>query len=270
MKIAFDRVSFSPAAPAPCRCRSCRRAYGGRNAAGTATAATSAGIPKARSRASMSCAIPTSVNAQRPYRWMENDKDQDWLPYLKGQNDHTRAILDKLPTRAGLLKRIQQLTVIRLRPAACSRGRPDFLHAAPRGADNYKLFVRESAIPANPGKPTKAPLRSRPRPHRSHLMSGPAGHVSSTGARIAEREYVVYGLSKNGSEDSTLHILAVADGRDLSERIENTQSASPYWLDDNSGFFYNQLTGAVGTRAISRQPGTLPSPAVGSQSDPCS
>ena len=22
-----------------------------------------------------------------PYRWMENDKDPDWLPFLKGQND---------------------------------------------------------------------------------------------------------------------------------------------------------------------------------------
>src|SRR5580658_3095558 len=37
-----------------------------------------------------------------PYRWMENSKDPDWLPYLKGQNDHTRAIIDALPGRAGL------------------------------------------------------------------------------------------------------------------------------------------------------------------------
>ena len=25
-----------------------------------------------------------------PYRWMENDKDADWLPFLKGQNRHAR------------------------------------------------------------------------------------------------------------------------------------------------------------------------------------
>src|SRR5213076_2042283 len=29
-----------------------------------------------------------------PYRWMENDKDREWLPFLKGQNEHTRAVLD--------------------------------------------------------------------------------------------------------------------------------------------------------------------------------
>ncbi len=60
-------------------------------------------------------------------------------------------------------------------------------------------------------------------------------------------KYVVYGLSKDGSEDSLLHVLTVADGKDLPETIPNTEGANPQWLDDGSGFFYNQLTGAVGT-----------------------
>ena len=37
--------------------------------------------------------------------------------------------------------------------------------------------------------------------------------------------HVVYGLSKDGSEDSVLHVLSVADGRDLPERI--AESAQP-------------------------------------------
>src|SRR5450432_644299 len=45
-----------------------------------------------------------------PYRWMENDKDPEWLPFLKGQNDYTRAVLDALPARLPLLKRIGQLS----------------------------------------------------------------------------------------------------------------------------------------------------------------
>src|ERR1700743_1879337 len=45
-----------------------------------------------------------------PYRWMENAKDPDWLLYLKAQNTHPRAIIDALPDRAGLLKRIEQLS----------------------------------------------------------------------------------------------------------------------------------------------------------------
>ena len=77
--------------------------------------------------------------------------------------------------------------------------------------------------------------------------------------------HVVYGLSKDGSEDSVLHVMSVAEGRDLPERIANTEYASPQWLDDGSGFFYNQLTGAVDTperyldsQARFHRPGTDP------------
>lgn len=39
----------------------------------------------------------------------------------------------------------------------------------------------------------------------------------------------------------------VRSGAILKERIANTQNASPNWLADSSGFFYNQLTGKVNT-----------------------
>src|SRR5258708_30958013 len=72
-------------------------------------------------------------------------------------------------------------------------------------------------------------------------MSVDGGRASPDG------KYVVYGLSKDGSEDSLLNILTVADGKELPETIPNTEGANPHWLDDASGFFYTQLTGAVAT-----------------------
>ncbi|MBC7497818.1 MAG: S9 family peptidase, partial [Sphingomonadaceae bacterium] len=39
------------------------------------------------------------------YCWTENDKDRDWLPYLKGQNAVARAALAAIPGRDALLKR---------------------------------------------------------------------------------------------------------------------------------------------------------------------
>jgi prolyl oligopeptidase len=41
--------------------------------------------------------------------------------------------------------------------------------------------------------------------------------------------------------------MRVTDGYILPESIANTQAANPQWLDDGSGFFYNQLTGAIDT-----------------------
>jgi prolyl oligopeptidase len=170
-----------------------------------------------------------------PYRWMENDKDPDWLPFLKGQNDHARAILDAIPGRDRLLARIQSLSGDAAVTNAVQRaGGKTFFQQRPAGADNYKLFVREGAADRVLVDPTQ--------------LSGATGHTSLDWWRASpDGTHVVYGLSKDGSEDSVLHILKVADGADLPERIANTEGASPSWLDDGSGFFYNQLTGAVDT-----------------------
>jgi prolyl oligopeptidase len=172
-----------------------------------------------------------------PYRWMENDKDPEWLPYLKGQNEHARAVLDALPTRASLLKRVQQLSGDTVATSRVQRaGGLIFFTQRPLGADNFKLFVREGTGGRDRVlvDPTKA--------------SSAAGHVSLDWWHASpDGRHVVYGLSKDGSEDSILHVLTVADGVDLPERIPNTQAANPQWLDDGSGFFYNQLTGAVDT-----------------------
>src|SRR5450432_254840 len=140
-----------------------------------------------------------------PYRWMENSKDPDWLPYLKGQNDHTRAIIDALPDRAALLKRIEQLSG---EAAATSRvqraGGLTFIQQRPLGADNFKLFVREGAN--GPDRVLVDPT----------AMSSAKSHVSLDWWRASpDGKYVAYGLSKDGSEDSLLHVLSVVDGKDL-------------------------------------------------------
>jgi prolyl oligopeptidase len=171
-----------------------------------------------------------------PYRWMENAKDAEWLPFLKGQNAHTRAVLDALPTRPALLKRIEQLSGEASATSRVQRaGGLTFFSQRPVGADNFKLFVRKGSgrrrILVDPT-----------------ALSSTASHVSLDWWRASpDGRYVTYGLSKDGSEDSLLHILKVADGQDLPEKIAGTEGANPQWLDDGSGFFYNQLTGAVAT-----------------------
>lgn len=171
-----------------------------------------------------------------PYRWMENDKDPEWLPFLKGQNDYTRSVIDALPNRDKLLKRIQQLSgdIVATSKVQRAGGRL-FFQQRPLGADNFKLFVRENGHDRKLIDPTAIKLPG-------------AGHVSlDWWFASPDGTHIVYGLSKDGSEDSILHVMNVADGRDLPEQIPNTESAHPHWLDDGSGFFYNQLTGKVDT-----------------------
>jgi prolyl oligopeptidase len=171
-----------------------------------------------------------------PYRWMENDKDPDWLPFLQGQNAHARAILDAIPGRDGLAKRISELSGDTTLTSGLQRaGGRLFYQQRPPGADNFKLFVREGGKDRVLIDPTALPLEGK-------------GHWSLDWWRASpDGVHVVYGISPNGSEDSVLHILTVADGKDLPERIPNTEGANPAWLEDGSGFFYTQLTGKVDT-----------------------
>lgn len=169
-----------------------------------------------------------------PYRWMENDKDPDWLPFLKGQDDHTRAALDGITARAALLRRIQQLSEepVLADQVQASAGRL-FYQQRPRAADNYKLYVREDGRDRVLLDPT--------------ALGAATGHVSlDWWSASPNGRHIVYGLSRDGSEDSVLQVLRVDNGEILPERIANTQRAHPQWLEDGSGFFYNQLTGAVG------------------------
>ena len=170
-----------------------------------------------------------------PYRWMENDKDPGWLPFLKGQNAHARAVLAAIPHREELLKRIEELSGDTATTLDARRiGAGLYFEQRPAGADNFKLFVRQNGVDRVLIDPTRLS-------DANNHMSLDWWQPSPDGA------HVVYGLSKDGSEDSVLHILKVEDARDLPERIANTETAHPQWLDDGSGFFYNQLTGALDT-----------------------
>ncbi len=51
---------------------------------------------------------------------------------------------------------------------------------------------------------------------------------------------LAYGLSTDGDERSTLHVLDVATGEDLADEIPHTKWASVGWLHDASGFYYTR------------------------------
>ena len=169
-----------------------------------------------------------------PYRWMENSKDPDWEPFMRGQAAYARQVLDAIPGRKGLSARIAQLSgdAVVTRSVQSCRGRI-FYEKRPLGADNFKLYTRaqiqgEERLLIDPT-----------------LLKQDGSHVSLDWWSAApDGGHVVYGLSAAGSEDSVIHILVVATGEILPERISRTQYANPSWLPDSSGFFYNRLAGA--------------------------
>ncbi len=164
-----------------------------------------------------------------PYRWMEDPKDKDWEPFMRGQDAYARRLLAAIPGRDALKQRIAALsggTAIAFRVQ--SAGGRIFYEVRPAGADNFKLALRQ-------GQGGAERILIDPT-----TMKGDGGvHVSLDWWRASpDGRYVVYGLSPAGSENSVLHVLEVETDRILGERIAGTQYAQPAWLPDSSGFFY--------------------------------
>ena len=55
-----------------------------------------------------------------------------------------------------------------------------------------------------------------------------------------DNKYVAYGISPGGSEESVLHVIEVATGKETGEAIDRAQFGPPGWTDDNR-LLYNRL-----------------------------
>jgi prolyl oligopeptidase len=167
-----------------------------------------------------------------PYRWMENPKDAQWEPFMRGQDAYARSVLAGIPGRDALKRRIAELSGgTAVAYGVQSAGGRVFYQVRPPGADNFKLAVRQGAGGAE-----------RILIDPTVMKSDDGKHVSLDWWRASpDGRHVVYGLSPAGSENSVLHVMEVESMRVLPERIAGTQYAQPSWLPDGSGFFYGRV-----------------------------
>jgi prolyl oligopeptidase len=167
-----------------------------------------------------------------PYRWMENPKDKDWEPFMRGQDAYARATLNAIPGRDALKRRIAALSGgTAVATGVRSAGGRVFYQVRPVGADNFKLAVRQGVGGTE------------------RILIDPTTMKSDDGKHVSldwwlpspDGKHVVYGLSAAGSEDSVLHVMEVESSRVLPERIAGTQYASPSWLPASGSFFYRRV-----------------------------
>lgn len=164
-----------------------------------------------------------------PYRWMEDWTSDEARAWLAQQMAYTQEVLDALPERDALLTRIGELggTTPELTELRMAGGRYFYLRRDP-GADLARLVVRLSP---------DAPERILVDP----ALMVSAGHMaidwympSRDGRRVA------YGVSEGGSENSTLCIVDVDTGEQLTDTISRVHFQFVSWLEDNSSFVYHR------------------------------
>ncbi len=162
------------------------------------------------------------------YRWLEDGKSPATQKWVGEEMAYTRSILDPLPGREAINKRLTELLSIGSISPPMVAGKYYF-YAKREGMQNQPvLYVREGIDG-----------QDRVLVDANQLASD--GTISLDWWEPSENgHYVAYGTSPSGSEMSTLHIIETKTGKLLPDTIERTRACSVAWLHDNSGFYYTR------------------------------
>ena len=163
-----------------------------------------------------------------PYRWLEdanNPKTQEWV---SEEEAYTRRVLDPLPGRVQIHKRLNELLSIG-EISAPQLGGKYYFYTKREGMQNQPvLFVREG-------------LKGKDRILVDVNALAADGTIALDWWNPSEDgQYVAYGTSPSGSEMSALHLIETATGKQLPDTIDRTRAASIAWKLDNSGFYYTR------------------------------
>ncbi|MBB5373510.1 prolyl oligopeptidase family serine peptidase [Acidocella aromatica] len=164
------------------------------------------------------------------YRWMEA-QGPEWQAYMRAQGAYAAKVLAALPGRDALAEAIGKNTAaVAAVVSVQTGGETLFIERRPAGANTSKLFMRAGA---NGAETLLIDPDSYAKPGEHAELDW--WEASPDGA------HVVFGVSSGGSERSVLRVLDVTTNTVLPEQIDRTNWASPSWLPDGSGFFYNRL-----------------------------
>jgi prolyl oligopeptidase len=167
-----------------------------------------------------------------PYRYMEDMKNPEVAQWMKAQADYTHEILAKIPQRDAILKEVTTFGDAAAARVTSVQVTGANVYYLKRKADENipKLYVRE-------GFAGRERLLLDP-----DTLQAPEGkhYAVDYFAASPDNKYLAYGISIGGSEESVLHILEVATGKETGDVIDRANFGSPSWLADGR-LLYNRL-----------------------------
>ncbi len=163
-----------------------------------------------------------------PYRWMEDGTNLEFKAWLKAQATYAGAQLERLPLRADLMTRLEELSNSNHEVSVVRRvGEHYFYFKTAPGENDRKLYVRRKVTGAERllVDPDKIAADGKRYSITAYSVSPDARHVS-------------YIASAGGAETGELRVVDVASGRDLGERIDRARWSAGNWLPDGRSFVY--------------------------------
>ncbi len=162
------------------------------------------------------------------YRWLEDGTSAETQKWVAEETAYTRGVLDPLPGRDAIHKRLTELLSIGSL-------------TAPEIGGKYYFYQRREGMQNQPVLYVREGVDGKDRVLVDANQLAADGTIALDWYRPSENgKYLAYGTSPSGSEMSTLHILETKTGKALPDTIERTRACSLAWLPDNSGFYYTR------------------------------
>jgi prolyl oligopeptidase len=162
------------------------------------------------------------------YRWLEDASSPETQKWVEQEMAYTQSILDPLPGREAIHKRLTELLSI---------GNI----TQPEIGGRYYFYTRREGMQNQPVLYVREGLEGKDRVLVDVNQLASDGTIALDWFQASENgKYLAYGTSPSGSEMSTLHIIETKTGKLLPDTIERTRACSIAWLPDNSGFYYTR------------------------------
>jgi prolyl oligopeptidase len=183
--------------------------------------------------------VVQGVKVADPYRWLENGADPKVVGWSDAQNVRTRAYLDALPGRGKVMSELTGLI---------KAGSPSYSELMARGAHVFASYSDPRfQQPMLVTLGASADPASRKTVLDPNLLDAKGLTAIDWFVPFDDGNKVAVSLSKNGSEDGTLHVYDVATSKEIDVPIPRVQyptaGGSLAWAADGKGFWYTRYPG---------------------------
>ncbi len=166
------------------------------------------------------------VKVADPYRWLEDDNSAETGEWVKTENEVTFAYLNRIPYRAQVKQRLEQLFNY-------ARYSPPVHHG------DYFIFSKNDGLQNQPVLYVQKGLEGTP-----ELLLDPNKFSADGTTRLGFSEtswdgrYMAYGMSSGGSDWEEARVMEIASRKVLPDDLKWIKASQIAWAGD--GFFYSR------------------------------
>ncbi len=168
------------------------------------------------------------VKIRDDYRWLEDDNADVTKDWVKRQNAVTFSYLEKIPQRAEIFDRLKKLWNFER-------------YGMPYQRSGRYFYTRNSGLQNQSVLYSADSLTAEPRVLIDPNLLSADGTVSLTESNPSEDgKWLVYGVSRAGSDWQEFRVKNIDTGEDLPEILEWIKFGGASWAKDGSGFYYGR------------------------------